>query len=138
MSSKDDVLIACLKYIKAGGLEGRSFNDLVQHITPIYPSLDDAKIFRDCFWRNVSSVSKGTGFGHSLITHEGTELDRDEPYQLNEEAYWKLLEYVELAEARKSSKTAFYMSFSALCVSAFLAIVSIIISLQDSRNYWDL
>ena len=50
-------------------------------------------------------------------------------YQLIPDGYFNLLEYIELKEARESSKKALWWAIAAMILSAVLAITSIIVSM---------
>jgi len=68
----------------------------------------------------------------------GTQFMKDrhlpEPAYLNSDAYFKLLDYEELKQARKSSKEAKTMAFWAICISGFLALFSIGLSFYQIKT----
>ena len=57
-----------------------------------------------------------------------------QPAYLNSDSYFKLLDYEELKQARKSSKEAKTMAFWAICISGVLALFSILLNIYQIVN----
>ncbi len=108
---KDDLYIAILKHGYDKIREGVTYSSVWQYLnglgydvgpddnTPLYH-----RIFHETF-----SHQKGKEFRK--------QIDRDTKCFIDMEAYFQLLEYIELKEARSASKKATYFAFAAIVIS---------------------
>lgn len=117
----DDLYIAVLKYGKKNMNEGMTAEDTEKYLNGLgykFESIEGnahyEKFFRDIF----------CGSGDQMQI-KGSTLYNKKKYFMNVEAYFRLLEYTELQEARKSSTRATWFASSALVIS----IISIIIQI---------
>ncbi len=113
---KDDLYIAILKYGKEHLQEGVTSEDLIKFLEhKKYEYQYDGYMFKGIFL-DVFRKPTGTVGGRNLCF-------------MKMEAYFQLLEYEELKEARQSSKTATWIAIVAIIISAGLAFASIILGL---------
>ena len=67
-----------------------------------------------------------------VVPGQGDPAEGQRRYQISAEAFMNYLEYIELEEARQSSKTATLIAIGAILISALLAIASIAIALVQA------
>ena len=117
---EDDLYIAVLRYGKEHLGEYTTPEDLFEVMKARgikSPYLSSIEYFQRLFWESFEGLEAPTA----------AYLDRSN-WVLNVDSYFRLLEYEELNEARRSSKLALRWAISAMALSAVLALASIIIS----------
>ena len=117
---KDDVYIAILKYAKDNLDNGATFTDVKKYLKQLGYSFEPQP-FQDLFSRVFSDPS-----GHNYVMPLNVNIQK---FIMGIEAYFQLLEYEELKEARQSSKNAMWIAIVAIIISAGLAFASIILGL---------
>ena len=124
MKQKDDVVIATLKYLKAhmvtGALRDKAQAHLGEQGYEMTPGSPTAQIFGAVWVWNSDPVV-------------GTKTSESDPAIINENGYFHLLEYEELAHARESSaaasrqaRNAFYVSAAAMAISFIIGLLQLI------------
>lgn len=117
--AKKDFYLLMLEHGMATLESGTTQDDVLQHFKGThnynFDSDDKMKQFRRIFWDVFSDpIGKGGAEGNKLY--------------MDMEAYFKLLEYIELTEARKSSTKATYFASFAIVISIILMAASIYFS----------
>ena len=122
MFEKDDFVIKMLKYgaedLSSGG-DGITVNDLKEKLEK------DGYSFKE---------PKGNFKLGYILKHAFKQLRSDGKHCLQIESYFNLLEYIELKEARQSSKRAMWAAIIAIALSFCSFIVSIYYSDKSANS----
>ena len=115
----DDLYIALLRYGKDHLGESHTPEDLFEVMKDLgfdSPYLSSIEYFRLLFWESFEALDRNVSSLKSSV------------WVLSVDSYFRLLEYEELNEARRSSTRALRWARAAMALSGLLAIASIIIN----------
>ena len=114
MAKKDDFYITTLKFVRQKTVENGGINDSTEatnYVRDMHPTVDETMIFRAYL-----STRESTGDGRDMMTSE---------------AYFRLMAYEDLQQARESSMDAMIVAIGALLISSMIGITSIVVSLNQ-------
>ena len=116
---KDDFYITILKYASQRMGEGGTVHlkEVIDHVRAAHPKVNEEAIERACF----GALERLEGFDEGykrLIANERAHI-------LEWDAYFQLLEYTELQEARRSSTNAMRMATVAIVISTIFAAIQV-------------
>ena len=134
---KDDLYIAILKHGYDKVREGVTYNSTKQHLKKLGYDVgahdvgaddvgtDDGALYYRLFHETFTHP-KGKKFNHTITLETKCFIDMD--------AYFKLVEYTELKEARRSSKIATYFAIAAIVISIVAMVISIYFSYKQLKS----
>jgi len=125
---KDDLYIAILKHGYDKINEGVTYDSVRQHLEKLGYSFDADdnisrlhKLFYETFSLHTGKKTRGT-------------VDSESKYYIDIDAYFKLVEYTELKEARRASKNATYFAIIAIVISIVAFGFSIYFSIKQLKS----
>lgn len=127
MTKEKNIYLDALEFGEKCLKDGKdiTYNDLKKHLEHIGYSFDtEAKD------RLLKDMSRETF--HIYI--ENGEEWKNKPHYINTEGYFKLLEYRELKDARKSSKEARWYAIIAIGISIMALLASIYFSIKELQQ----
>lgn len=129
--AKEDLYIALLRYGKENLSIGRTYNELKKHLEDQGHEFTDGqlkRIFSDAYEFPVGLGALPNGGSYRILDDR---IKHNVPHLLTLAAYFQLLEYQELTEARKTSRLAMVISIGAVVLTLVIGIASLLLAASD-------
>ena len=132
--SEDSVYLSILKFGKARGIVGVTYDELYDHLYDEgYITQEEVRFFKKN-GRNVDGEQTVKYLNISRLFEESFPVVNNGKRLMSMDSYFKLLEHQELTEAQNNAASAKLFSYIAIGIAILAPVISIGVSLYQSQK----